>query len=100
MAGQTDTMDEFEAGKVVEALRRHGVIASVARPSTFSFGVRVPLPDGREALWDVDGAASLEAQILRDGVLVGFVHQVTGSEDFDVEQTAQAIAGTDYGTVP
>lgn len=93
-------MDESEAEKVVGALRRHGVIATVARPSTFSFGVRVPLPDGREALWDVDGAAGLEAQILRDGMLVGFVPQVVGSEEFDVEQTARAIAGTDYGTAP
>jgi hypothetical protein len=93
-------MDESEAEKVVDALRLHGVIARVARPSTFSFGVRVPLPDGREALWDVDGAAGLEAQIMRDGVLVGFVPQVVGSENFDVEQTAQAIAGTDYDARP
>jgi hypothetical protein len=93
-------MDESEAEKVVAELRRHGVISRIARPSTFSFGVRVPLPDGREAIWDVDGAAGLEAQILRDGVLVGFVPQLAGSEDFDVEQTARAIADTDYDALP
>jgi hypothetical protein len=89
-------MDESEAEKVVQALRTHGIIAGVARPSAFAFGVRVPLPDGREALWDVDGAAGLEAQVMQDGVLVGFVPQVPGSEAFDVEQTARAIAGADY----
>jgi hypothetical protein len=93
-------MDEAEAEQVVTALRTQGVIARVVRPSTFSFGVRVPLPDGREALWDVDGAAGLEAQIMQDGVLVGFVPQVPGSDAFDVEQTARTIATADYGTAP
>jgi hypothetical protein len=93
-------MDETEAENVVNALRAHGVIARVARPSTFAFGVRVPLPDGREALWDVDGAAGLEAQIMQDGVLVGYVPQVPGSDVFDIEQTARAIAEADYDARP
>ncbi len=30
-------------------------------------GVRVCLPDGREARWAIDGSATLEAVVLRDG---------------------------------
>jgi hypothetical protein len=91
-------MQESEAARIADALRAYGLIASVARPSAFRFGVRVPLGDGREALWDVDGAAGLEAQIMRDGVLVGFVPQIEGSESFDEAMTARAIATADYGT--
>ena len=47
------------------------------------FGVRVTLPDGREAEWDTDGTAGLEAQVMRDGMLVGYVPEIEGSEDFD-----------------
>lgn len=93
-------MNEAEAHEVVDALRVHGVIASVTRPGTFRVGIRVPLPDGREALWDVDGAAALEAQVMLDGVLVGFVPQVPGSESFDIEQTARAIAAANYDAAP
>jgi hypothetical protein len=90
-------MLEDEATQVVAKLQARGVIARVARPATFRFGIRVPLGDGREALWDVDGAAGLEAQVMRDGVLVGFVPQIPGSESFDVDQVVEAIAGADYG---
>lgn len=89
-------MQEDEAHEVVAKLQARGVIARVARPAAFRVGVRVPLGDGREALWDVDGAAGLEAQIMRDGVLVGFVPTIPGSESFDVEQIVTAIAGADY----
>lgn len=54
------------------------------------------LPDGREALWDADGAAGLEATVLRNGVLVGFVPLIPGSEHFDESQIVDAIARTDY----
>jgi hypothetical protein len=90
-------MQEAEAGRVAEALRARGLIATVARPSSYRWGIRVPLGDGREALWDVDGAAGLEAQIMRDGVLVGFVPNIEGSENFDEAMTVQAIATADYG---
>jgi hypothetical protein len=60
------------------------------------FGVRVVLPDGREAVWDTDGTAGLEAQVMRDGVLVGYVPMIPGSEDFDEAQDIDAIARTDY----
>ncbi|MFI7586699.1 hypothetical protein ACIB24_06445 [Spongisporangium articulatum] len=89
-------MQEKEAERVVEALRTRGVMARVARPAAFRFGVRIPLGDGREALWDVDGAAGLEAQIMANGVLVGFVPHIEGSEDFDEAQTVEAIAAARY----
>lgn len=82
---------------MVEGLRSRGVIAKVAHAAPFRFGIRVPLPDGREALWDVDGAAGLEAQVMRDGVLVGFVPAIPGSEDFTTDGIADAIAAADYG---
>jgi hypothetical protein len=91
-------MQEDEAARVAQALMDRGVIARVARPSAYRFGVRVPLGDGREVLWDVDGAAGLEAQIMRNGMLVGFVPQIAGSEHFDEAQTIEAILATDYGT--
>lgn len=90
-------MTEDEATSVAAALVERGVIARVARPSAYRFGIRVPLGDGREALWDVDGAAGLEAQIMRDGVLVGFVPQIPGSERFDRAQTVEAILTARYG---
>jgi hypothetical protein len=60
------------------------------------FGVRVTLTCGREAEWDTDGTAGLEAQVMRDGMLVGFVPLIEGSEDFDEAQVVDAIARTDY----
>ncbi len=90
-------MQEDEAQRIADALKQHGIIAKVARPAAFRFGIRVPLGDGREALWDVDGAAGLEAQVMRDGMLVGFVPTIPGSEDFTEAQAAAAIAAADYG---
>jgi len=45
-------------------------------------GVRVRLPDGREARWGIDGSATLEAVVLHDGVLVGFVPPLARSTEF------------------
>jgi hypothetical protein len=67
-----------------------------ARAGISQFGIRVNLLDGREAIWDTDGTAGLEAQVMRDGVLVGFVPHIEGSEDFDENRTVDAIARTDY----
>jgi hypothetical protein len=88
---------EDQAERVVEALQARGVFAHVERPGVYQAGVRIVLGDGREALWDSDGAAGLEATVLRDGVLVGFVPLVPGSETFDEEQIVAAIAAADYG---
>ncbi|MGB8652456.1 MAG: hypothetical protein WCD35_17550 [Mycobacteriales bacterium] len=89
-------MEEKRAQRVVDRLREQGVDAHVERASTYQFGVRVALRDGRAAVWDTDGTLGLEAQVMRDGILVGFVPQLEGSEDFDEDQTVAAIAGTDY----
>jgi hypothetical protein len=89
-------MDEFRARRVVDTLRDRGVDAHLARAGVGQYGVRVSLHDGREAEWDTDGTAGLEAQVMRDGMLVGYVPQIEGSEDFDEQQVVDAIARTDY----
>jgi hypothetical protein len=88
-------MDEFRARRVVDALRDRGVNAHLLRGTT-EFGVRVTLPGGREAEWDNDGTAGLEAQVMQDGDLVGFVPEIAGSADFDEAAIIDAIARTDY----
>jgi len=89
-------MRENEAVRVVDRLRDRGVPAHVERAGVSQFGIRVMLPDGRQAIWDTDGTAGLEAQVMRNGVLVGFVPHITGSEDFTEEQVIDAIVRTDY----
>jgi hypothetical protein len=88
-------MDEFRARRVVDSLRDRGVNAHLYRGAG-EYGVRVSLPGGREAEWDTDGTAGLEAQVMRDGMLVGYVPLIEGSEDFDEAQVVDAIARTDY----
>ena len=89
-------MDEFRARRVVDQLRDRGVNAHLLRANIGQYGVRVSLPGGREAEWDTDGTAGLEAQVMQDGMLVGYVPQIDGSEDFDEAQTVDVIARTDY----
>src|SRR5882672_3431332 len=89
-------MDENRARHVVDSLRDRGVDAHMAKVSVYQFGVRVMLPGGRQAEWDTDGTAGLEAQVMRDGMLVGFVPVIEGSEDFDEQQVIDAILRTDY----
>lgn len=87
--------DEVEV--VVLGLQERGIIASVHRPSLNRVCVRVVLADGSEALWDTDGALGLEAQVMANGMLVGFVPTVPGSASFGVDQAIEAIANADYG---
>ena len=89
-------MDENRARRVVDALRERGTDAELARVGVYQFGVSVRLPDGRVATWDSDGTATLEAQVMRNGMLVGFVPTIEGSEEFTEEQTVDAIVRTDY----
>jgi hypothetical protein len=89
-------MDENRARDVVDALRDRGIDAHLEKAGVYQFGVRVRLPGGREAIWDSDGTAGLEAQVMRDGMLVGFVPVIDGSESYDVPQIVDAIARTDY----
>ncbi|HET9900718.1 MAG TPA: hypothetical protein VFR46_06610 [Actinomycetes bacterium] len=90
-------MTEEQASRVVEALRARQVMAHVYRAGTFRFGIRVVLPDEREAIWDDDGTAELEARVMRNGQLVGFVPVVAGSAAFDDAQVVATIAAADYG---
>src|SRR2546421_9562756 len=89
-------MDEFRARRVVDALRDRGVNAHLLRGGIGQFGIRVSLTGGRDAEWDTDGTAGPEAQVMRDGMLVGYRPQIEGSEDFDESQIVDAIAPTDY----
>lgn len=89
-------MDEDRARHVVDRLRERGTNAFLEKAGVYQFGIRIALPDGREAIWDTDGTAGLEAQVMLDGVLVGYVPSIEGSEDFDQDQTIDAIVRTDY----
>jgi hypothetical protein len=95
-AGLCCAMDENRARRVVDALRDRGIDGHLAKVGVDQFGVRVSLHDGREAEWDTDGTAGLEAQVMQDGMLVGYVPQIEGSEDFTEQQVVDAIARTDY----
>ena len=89
-------MEEFRAQRVVDALRERGMDAHLEKAGVYQFGVSVRLSGGRTAVWDSDGTLGLEAQVMRDGMLVGFVPSIEGSEDFDETQVIDAIVRTDY----
>jgi len=94
-------VDEATATEVVESLRSRRIFASLnRRAGVYNVGVRVVIPDGREAIWDNDGAAGLEAMVLRDGVLVGFVPQIPDSDDLDAAAITEIIANADYDASP
>ncbi|MFH8475544.1 hypothetical protein [Streptomyces sp. NPDC018000] len=89
-------MDAERADRLVSALRARGVMAHLVEAGVYEFGIRVVLDEGIEALWDVDGASGLDAEIVSDGVLIGFVPHVPGSEGFTEEQLVDSIATTQY----
>jgi hypothetical protein len=89
-------MDENRCHHVVDALRDRGINAHVATLGVGSYAVRVVLDHGREALWGSEGTASLEAEVLLDGDLVGFIPEIPGSADFDEAGIIDAIARADY----
>ena len=89
-------MEENRARRVVDALRERGIDAHMERASVYQFGIHIKIAGGRTAVWDTDGTAGLEAQVMRNGMLVGFVPAIPGSDDFDEPQTIDAIARTDY----
>src|SRR3954464_9243445 len=94
-------MDEAIAADVVERLRTRRFFAHVnRRAGVYNVGVRVVVPGGRDAIWDNDGAAGLEAMVLRDGVLVGFVPQIPDSDALDAAAITAIIAETDYDAPP
>ncbi len=89
-------MDENRARRVADALRDRGIDAHLENAGIDVYGVRVVIGDGREAIWGNEGTSSLEAEVLLDGDLVGFVPQIPGSEAFDEPQVVDAIARADY----
>lgn len=89
-------MEEIRARRIVDALRDRGTNADLARVGVYQFGIVVKLPDGREAHWDSDNTAELEAQVMRNGMLVDYVPVIEGSADFTDEQVIDAIVRTDY----
>jgi hypothetical protein len=94
-------MEESVATEVVELLRARDFFAHVnRRAGVYSVGVRLVIPGGREVIWDNDGASGLEAMVLRDGDLVGFVPQIADSDDLSAAQVAEIIASTDYDAPP
>ncbi|HEX3906814.1 MAG TPA: hypothetical protein VHW92_02655 [Mycobacteriales bacterium] len=94
-------MEESVATEVVELLRARDFFAHVnRRAGVYSVGVRLVIPGGREVIWDNDGASGLEAMVLLDGDLVGFVPQIANSDDLSAAQVAEIIASTDYDAPP
>ncbi|HEY6798214.1 MAG TPA: hypothetical protein VI248_26340 [Kineosporiaceae bacterium] len=89
-------MEENRARRVVDALRERGVDAHLEKAGVYQFGVRIRIGGGREAVWDTDGTAGLEAQVMRDGMLVGYVPSIPGSESFSEQQVIDAMVRTDY----
>ncbi|MFJ6811630.1 hypothetical protein ACIQRK_37535 [Streptomyces anulatus] len=91
-------MDAERARRMVELLRARGVMAHLVEAGVYEFGIRVVLDGEIEALWDVDGAAGLDAEIVDEGTLIGFVPHIPGSENYTEDQLVEAIAATDYST--
>jgi hypothetical protein len=89
-------MQENRARKVTDALRDRGIDAHMHNEGIDIYGVRVVISGGREAIWGTEGTTSLEAEVLLDGDLVGFIPEIPGSSDFDDAQVADAIARADY----
>ncbi|MFF5405188.1 hypothetical protein ACFY8K_18920 [Streptomyces misionensis] len=91
-------MDADRARRVVAALRDRGVMAHLVEAGVYEFGIRVVLDYDIEALWDTDGVSGLDAEVVSDGVLIGFVPHVPGSENFTDQQIVDTIATTEYST--
>jgi hypothetical protein len=89
-------MQENRARTVTDALRDRGIDAHLHNEGIDIYGVRVVIGGGREAVWGTEGTTSLEAEVLLDGDLVGFIPEIPGSADFDDAQVADAIARADY----
>jgi hypothetical protein len=89
-------MDENRARRVADLLRDRGINAHLHQAGYDAYGVRVSLGGGREALWGTEGTTGLEAEVLLDGDLVGFVSEIPGSAAFDEAQVVDAIARADY----
>jgi hypothetical protein len=94
--GNLTGMDENRARRVTDALRDRGINAHLLNSGIDAYSVQVPAGGGRQAIWGAEGTTGLEAEVMLDGDLVGFVPQIPGSEDFDEAQIVDAIARADY----
>lgn len=93
-------MDKDKATLVADQLTAWNVPATVVPVGMHCAAVRVRLGGGREALWDADGSAGLDAQVLRDGVLVGYVAELPDSAALPAAHQAWLIATADYDLTP
>src|SRR5271156_702100 len=89
-------MDENRARRVTDGLRDRGIAAHLRKSGIDAYSVQVPAGQGREAIWGAEGTTGLEAEVLLDGDLVGFVPEIPGSKEFDEAQIVDAIARGDY----
>ncbi len=89
-------MDENRARRITDALRDRGINAHLRKSGIDAYAVQVSAGGGREAVWGAEGTTGLEAEVLLDGDLVGFVPQIPGSDAFDEAQIVDAIARADY----
>ena len=89
-------MDENRARRITDAPRDRGIHAHLRKSGIDAYSVQVPAGGGREAIWGAEGTTGLEAEVLLDGDLVGFVPQIPGSDAFDEAQIVDAIARADY----
>ena len=89
-------MDENRARRVTDALRDRGINAHLKKSGVDAYAVQVAAGGGREAIWGAEGTTSLEAEVLLDGDLVGYVPEIPGSAAFDEPQIVDAIARADY----
>ena len=94
--GSLTDMDENRARRITDALRDRGINAHLRKSGIDAYSVQVPAGGGREAIWGAEGTTGLEAEVLLDGDLVGFVPQIPGSDTFDEAQIVDAIARADY----
>ena len=89
-------MDESRARRITDALRDRGINAHLKKSGIDAYAVQVPAGGGREAVWGAEDTSGLEAEVLLDGDLVGYVPEVPGSDTFDEDQIVDAIARADY----
>jgi len=89
-------MEENRARRITDALRDRGIAAHLRKSGIDAYSVQVPAGGGREAVWGSEDTSGLEAEVLLDGDLVGYVPQIPGSDTFDEAQIVDAIARADY----
>jgi hypothetical protein len=89
-------MEENRARRITDALRDRGINAHLDKRGISAYAVRISLSGGREAIWGAEDIGALEAEVLLDGDLVGYVPEIEGSESFNEAQVVDAIARADY----